>query len=83
MLREEVTFLSSLVTLYLPIYSLVIFFVTTFFSLFYLFNYFKVVNKRVLQAYDQHFSTVIKDVGTIKCDNKLGIYIIGARPSFS
>lgn len=30
-LREEVTFLSSLVTLYLPIYSLVIFFVTTFF----------------------------------------------------
>lgn len=57
-LREEVTFLSSLVTLYLPIYSLVIFFVTTFFSLFYLFNYFKVVNKRVLQAYD-HYNNIL------------------------
>lgn len=57
-LREEVTFLSSLVTLYLPIYSLVIFFVTAFFSLFYLFNYFKVVNKRVLQAYD-HYNNIL------------------------
>lgn len=57
-LREEVTFLYSLVTLYLPIYSLVIFFATTFFSLFYLFNYFKVVNKRVLQAYD-HYNNIL------------------------